>query len=85
MWAGPDGLGALRWAFLAALLQLVGSALVVWGPKIAPYPEGIVFGDGKREVAAAVAFRDRPWATRMGLVVLFLGLALQVGAAICPP
>jgi hypothetical protein len=69
-------------ALWAALLQLVGSGLLVWGLKLSS-DMGTWYTDesGKPRPYAGIT-REHPWAVTFGLWALFVGLALQVVAAL---
>jgi hypothetical protein len=71
----------LHWLpFLAALLQLIGTALVVWGLRIDSGETAFEGKDGK-EWPLAVVRKGRPRAFKWGVRFLLGGLALQVVAA----
>ncbi len=73
---------ASRWSLWAAVCQLVGTALIVWGLRIKPSEQILESrGDGI-ERPLAVVWKEHPCAFAAGVSVLLLGLALQVVAAI---
>ncbi len=67
----------------AAVLQLIGTFLIVWGLKITTdmgawhYP-----GYGEKEIPYAGVVQEHPRALKWGIRLLLLGLALQVVAAL---
>ena len=71
------------WALWAAVLQLVGTALVVWGVKVVSNTDS-EYSDGRKVHRFAGIERERAWAVTLGLWLLFIGLACQVVAAIYP-
>ncbi len=75
----------LRWSFWAAVFQLVGTALVVWGLRITASGSGYeIDGDSssRTEHPLAVVWKEDPRAFAVGVRLLLLGLALQVVAAV---
>ena len=72
----------LRWLpFLAALLQLIGTALIVWGLKVTSNT-GAEYHDGARVIPHAGIVREHQWAITWGVRLLLLGLTIQVVAAV---
>jgi len=76
----------LRWSLWAAVFQLVGTALIVWGLKVTTQQEGgdiYFFGrEGPPLYPHAAVQREHPTAVTWGVWLLLLGLALQVVAAV---
>jgi hypothetical protein len=73
-----------RVSFWAAVLELVGTALIVWGLKLTPNT-GAWYrppGENAREIPHAGIVREHPWAVTVGTWLLLLGLALQVIASV---
>jgi hypothetical protein len=74
----------LRWSVWAAVFQLVGAALIWWGLKITTDTgaSNLLQEESTEPLPHAGIVRERPWAVKWGTGLLFLGLALQVVAAI---
>jgi len=75
----------LNVALWAAVFQLVGTTLVVWGLRITASGSGYeIDGDGssRTEHPLAVVWKEHPLAFAVGVWLLLLGLALQVVAAL---
>jgi hypothetical protein len=73
----------IRWLpLLAALLQLIGTALIVWGLKVTS-DTGAEYYDGTKVTPYAGIVREHPWAITSGVWLLLLGLAIQVVVAGC--
>ncbi len=71
-----------RWVAVgAAVLQLIGTWLIVWGLKLTS-DMGISDEVGGRVIHYAGIVREHPRALTWGIRLLLLGLALQVVAAV---
>jgi len=77
---------ALRWLpLVAAALQLVGTALLVWGLKVGSNPSTITFYNEEGQAfPAAGIMREHEWAITWGVRLLLLGLALAVVTSAAP-
>jgi hypothetical protein len=72
----------VRWLpAVSALLQLLGTALIVWGLDLTS-DMGAWSSNGTREVPVAGIVREHPWAVKIGPWLLLAGLALQVVVAL---
>jgi len=69
----------------AALFQLVGTGLRVWGLKVTKNKPGVgplLLESSETPLPTAAIVREHPWAVTAGLGLLLGGLALQVVAAL---
>lgn len=74
----------MRWLpTVSATLQLVGTALIVWGLRFTS-ATGVVYHPpgGAREIPHAGIVREHPWALKVGPWLLLAGLSLQVVVAL---
>jgi hypothetical protein len=74
----------LRWSVWAAVCQLVGTALIVWGLKVTTDTgtSFLLLEDSKAPLPHAGIVREHPRALRWGIRLLLFGLVLQVVAAV---
>jgi hypothetical protein len=71
-----------RWVAVgAAVLQLTGTALIVWGLRIKSSETAWEVKHGQERPHATV-HKAHPCAFAVGVILLLLGLALQVVAAV---
>jgi len=77
----------LRWSLWAAVLQFVGTALVVWGLKVTTDTRAsyLLLEESSQPLPHAGIVREHPWVVTLGVWLLLFGLLLQVIAAILPP
>ena len=68
----------------AAIFQLVGTALIVWGLKVTTDTRAsyLLLEESKEPLPHAGIVREHPWVVTVGIWLVLLGLALQVVAAI---
>jgi hypothetical protein len=69
----------------AALFQLVGTGLIVWGLKVTKDKPGVrrlLLESSATPLPTAAIVREHPWAVNVGLGLLLGGLVLQVVAAL---
>ncbi len=72
-------------AVSAAVLQLVGAGLIVWGLKVTTQnPKDVItwVPEGGQPHPQAAIVREHPWMVTVGTSLLLVGLALQVVAAV---
>jgi hypothetical protein len=63
----------------SALLQLIGTALIVWGLKIVTNTDVVTFyPEYGRPLPSAGIVREHAWSVTWGAQVLLAGLAVQV-------
>ena len=74
-------------AVSAAVLQLFGAFLLWWGFTLRSAMPMWDEGEEGTEIpyVGVRVYRERPWAIKLGLVFLFLGMLLQVWAALLLP
>ena len=66
-----------RWALFGLVGQLVGATLIAYGSRLSP-DSGAMYHIGGRAYPYLVLRTIRPWAFRLGWVLVVIGIALQM-------